>query len=65
MQLLTSETLEVSDTVRKLILEEWPELVHKLAPGRPPRARVIHSATNRATVTPAASRYLPIFRDWS
>ena len=36
MQLLTSERLEVSDTVRKLILEEWPELAHKLAPKRSP-----------------------------
>ena len=30
MQLLTSENLEVSDSVRKLILEQWPELAHKL-----------------------------------
>lgn len=36
MQLLTSERLEVSAAVRKLILEEWPELAHKLAPRRPP-----------------------------
>ena len=36
MQLLTSERLEVSDTVRKLILEEWPELAHKLTSKRPP-----------------------------
>jgi hypothetical protein len=36
MQLLTSEGLEVSDTVRKLILEEWPELAHKLLPKRSP-----------------------------
>jgi hypothetical protein len=35
MQLLTSERLEVSETVRKLILEEWPELAHKLVPKRP------------------------------
>ena len=34
MQLLTSESLEVSDGVRKLVLEEWPELAHKLAPKR-------------------------------
>jgi septal ring factor EnvC (AmiA/AmiB activator) len=32
MQLLTSKRLEVSDSMRKLILEEWPELAHKLAP---------------------------------
>jgi hypothetical protein len=32
MQLLTSESVEVSDAMRKLILEEWPELAHKLAP---------------------------------
>jgi hypothetical protein len=31
-RLLTSESLEVSDAMRKLILEEWPELAHKLAP---------------------------------
>ena len=30
MQLLTSENLEVSNSVRKLILEQWPELAHKL-----------------------------------
>jgi hypothetical protein len=36
MQLLTSKSLEVSDSMRKLILEEWPELAHKLAPKRPP-----------------------------
>jgi hypothetical protein len=36
MQLLTSERLEVCATVRKLILEEWPELAHKLAPRGPP-----------------------------
>ena len=36
VQLLTSERLEVSDTVRKLILEEWPELAHKLTSKRPP-----------------------------
>jgi hypothetical protein len=36
MQLLTSERLEISDAVRKLILEEWPELAQKLAPKRPP-----------------------------
>jgi hypothetical protein len=28
MQLLSSERLEISDTVRKLILEECPELAH-------------------------------------
>jgi hypothetical protein len=31
MQLLTSQNVEVSDAMRKLILEEWPELAHKLA----------------------------------
>ena len=36
MQLLTSENLEVSDSMRKLILDEWPELAHKLAPKRRP-----------------------------
>jgi hypothetical protein len=36
MQLLTSERLEVSDAVCTLILEEWLELAHKLAPKRPP-----------------------------
>jgi hypothetical protein len=36
MQLLTSKSLEVSDSMRKLILEEWPELAHKLASKRPP-----------------------------
>jgi hypothetical protein len=36
MQLLTSESMEVSGAMRKLILEEWPELAHKLAPKRAP-----------------------------
>src|SRR5262249_6965261 len=36
MQLLTSQNVEVSDAMRKLILEEWPELAHKLAPKRAP-----------------------------
>ena len=36
MQLLTSESLEVSDAMRKLILEQWPELAHKLASKRAP-----------------------------
>jgi hypothetical protein len=36
MQLLTSESVEASDATRKLILEQWPELAHKLAPKRPP-----------------------------
>jgi hypothetical protein len=36
MQLLTSQSVEVSDVMRKLILEEWPELAHKLAPKRAP-----------------------------
>ena len=35
MQLLTSKRLEVSDSMRELILEEWPELAHKLAPKTP------------------------------
>lgn len=35
MQLLTSESMEVSDAMRKLILKEWPELAHKLAPKTP------------------------------
>ena len=34
MQLLTSRSVEVSDATRKLTLEEWPELAHKLAPKR-------------------------------
>jgi hypothetical protein len=37
MQLLTSERFEASDAVRKLILEEWPELAHKLVPKRSPQ----------------------------
>jgi hypothetical protein len=37
MQLLTSEGFEANDAVRKLILEEWPELAHKLAPKRSPQ----------------------------
>jgi hypothetical protein len=36
LQLLTSESVEASDATRKLILEQWPELAHKLAPNRPP-----------------------------
>ena len=36
MQLLTSESVEASDATRKLILEQWPELAHKLTPKRPP-----------------------------
>ena len=36
MQLLTSQRLEVSESMRKLILEQWPELAHKLARKRPP-----------------------------
>jgi hypothetical protein len=28
MQLLTSKRLEVADSMRELILEEWPELAH-------------------------------------
>jgi hypothetical protein len=32
MQLLTSKRMEVTDSMRELILEEWPELAHKLAP---------------------------------
>jgi hypothetical protein len=36
MQLLTSESVEASDATRKLILEQWPELAHKLSPKRPP-----------------------------
>jgi hypothetical protein len=36
MQLLTSQNVEISDAMRKLILEEWPELAHKLAPKRAP-----------------------------
>ena len=36
MHLLTSESLEVSAGARKLILEEWPELAHKLAAKRAP-----------------------------
>jgi hypothetical protein len=36
VQLLGSERLEFRDTIRKLILEEWPELAHKLAPKRLP-----------------------------
>jgi hypothetical protein len=37
MQLLTSESLQVSNATRKLILEEWPELAHKLAPKTRPQ----------------------------
>jgi hypothetical protein len=33
---LTSQSVEVSHAMRKLILEEWPELAHKLAPKRAP-----------------------------
>ena len=36
MQLLTSQRLEVSESMRKLILEQWPKLAHKLARKRPP-----------------------------
>ena len=32
MQLLTSKRMEVTESMRELILEEWPELAHKLAP---------------------------------
>jgi hypothetical protein len=35
MQLLTTKCLEVTDSMRALILEEWPELAHKLAPKTP------------------------------
>jgi hypothetical protein len=35
MQLLTSQRMEVTDSMRKLILEEWPELAHKLVPKWP------------------------------
>jgi hypothetical protein len=36
MQLLTSESVEASDATRKLILDQWPKLAHKLAPKRAP-----------------------------
>jgi hypothetical protein len=36
MQLLTSTHFEVTDAMRELILEEWPELAHKLVPKRAP-----------------------------
>jgi hypothetical protein len=36
LQLLTSNGWEVSDSMRELILDEWPELAHKLAPRKPP-----------------------------
>jgi hypothetical protein len=36
MQLLMSKCLHVTDSMRELILEEWPELAHKLTPKRPP-----------------------------
>jgi hypothetical protein len=36
MRLLTSKHMEsVTDSMRELILEEWPELAHKLPPKRP------------------------------
>lgn len=36
LQLLTFKRMEsVTDTMRDLILEEWPELAHKLPPKRP------------------------------
>jgi hypothetical protein len=37
MQLLTSKdsALDVSESMRELVLEEWPELAHKLAPKQP------------------------------
>jgi hypothetical protein len=35
VQLLTSKQMEVADSMRELILEEWPELAHKLPPKTP------------------------------
>ena len=36
MELLTCKRMEsVSDAMRELILEEWPELAHKLPPKKP------------------------------
>ena len=36
MQLLTSKRMGfVSDAMRELVLEEWPELAHKLPPKAP------------------------------
>jgi hypothetical protein len=34
LQLLTSTHFEATDAMRDLILDEWPELAHKLAPKR-------------------------------